>query len=77
MKLKKYSKPINILKFIGILQFSQMHLIFEINISEEIKNKMIEKNFNETLMCFKFVHFCEQRFKTPLHSSALTFNSRC
>ena len=52
------AKSINILKFISILQFSQMHLIFEINVSKEI-NKMIAKNFNETFMCFNLVHFCE------------------
>ena len=42
------AKSTNILKFISILQFSQMYLIFEINISKEIK-KMIAKdckNFN-------------------------------
>ena len=37
------AKSINILEFISILQFTQMHLIFEINISKEIK-KMIAKN---------------------------------
>ena len=29
------AKSTNILKFVTILQFSQMHLIFEINISKE------------------------------------------
>ena len=41
------AKSINILEFIGILQFSQIPLIFEINVSKEIK-KMIARNFNET-----------------------------
>ena len=38
------------LEFIGILQFGQKHLILEINFSKEIE-KMIAKNFHETLMC--------------------------
>ena len=37
------AKSTNMLEFISILQFSQMHLILEINISKEIK-KMIAKN---------------------------------
>ena len=37
------------LEFIGILQFSQTHLIFEINIAKEIE-MMIARNFNETSM---------------------------
>ena len=37
------AKSTNILEFISIVQFSQMHLIFEINVSKEIK-KMITKN---------------------------------
>ena len=37
------AKSINILEFISILQFSQMHVIFEIEVSKEIK-KMISKN---------------------------------
>ena len=37
------AKSTNILEVISILQFSQMHLIFKINISKEIK-KMIAKN---------------------------------
>ena len=37
------AKSTNILEFINILQFSQMHLILEINVSKEIK-KMIAKN---------------------------------
>ena len=37
MKLKKImAKYTHILKFISIAQFSQMHLIFEINISKEL-----------------------------------------
>ena len=43
------AKSTNILEFISILQFSQMHLIFEINVSKEIKKmiaKKIAKNFN-------------------------------
>ena len=36
-------KSTNILEFISILQFSQMHLIFKTNVSKEIK-KMIAKN---------------------------------
>ena len=48
----------NILKFISNLQFSQMHLTFEINVSKEIQ-KMIAENFRETSMCFNLVHFCE------------------
>ena len=39
------AKSTNILKFISILQFSQMHLILEINVSKEIR-QMIAKNFN-------------------------------
>ena len=31
------AKSTNILEFASILQFSQMHLIFEINVSKEIK----------------------------------------
>ena len=53
------AKSTNILKFITILQFSQMHFIFEINVSKE-KNKWLQrlqKNFNETWMCFILVHF--------------------
>ena len=42
-QLKIMAKSTNILEFASILQFSQMHLIFEINISKEIK-KMIAKN---------------------------------
>ena len=37
------AKSTNILKFISILQFGQMYLIFEINVSKEIK-KMIAKD---------------------------------
>ena len=56
------AKSTNILEFISILQFSQMHLIFEINVSKEIK-KMIAKNCKKTLMCFNLVHFWSaQRF---------------
>ena len=40
---KIMAKSTNILEFISILQFSQMHLIFEINVSKEII-KMIAKN---------------------------------
>ena len=43
------AKSTDILEFISILQFSQMHLIFEINISKEIKKMIaqkIAKNFN-------------------------------
>ena len=40
------AKSTNMLEFISILQFSQMHLILEINISKEIK-KMIAKNFKK------------------------------
>ena len=47
---KFMAKSINILAFIGTLQFNQMHLIFEINIATEIK-KMIARNFNEILIC--------------------------
>ena len=56
------AKSTNILEFISILQFSQMHLIFEINVSKEIKKedwKKLQKNFNETSMCFNLVHFWE------------------
>ena len=45
MKLKKLWTNLQILEFISILQFSQMHLTFENNVSKEIK-KMIAKNFN-------------------------------
>ena len=44
------NKSTNILEFIGILQFSQTQLIFEINIAKEIEKKL-ERNFNETIMC--------------------------
>ena len=44
------AKYTNKLEFIGILQFSQTHLRLEINFSKEIE-KMIAKNFLETLMC--------------------------
>ena len=44
------AKYTNKLQFIGILQFSQTHLRLEINFSKEIE-KMITKNFHETLMC--------------------------
>ena len=46
------AKSTNILKFISILQFNQMYLIFEINVSKEIKKmiakdcKRLQKNFN-------------------------------
>ena len=40
---KIMAKSTIILEFINILQFSQMHLIFEINIWKEIK-KMIANN---------------------------------
>ena len=42
------AKSTNILEFISILQFSQMHLILEINISKEIKKMVakIAKTFN-------------------------------
>ena len=43
------AKSINILEFISILQFSQMHLIFEINISKEIKKDDFNK-LQKTLM---------------------------
>ena len=43
---KNMTKSTNILEFISILQFSQMHPIFEINISKEIK-KMIAKNYKK------------------------------
>ena len=79
------AKSINILEFISILSFSQMHFIFEISSSKEIK-KMIVRNFNETLMCSILCIFVStQRFKSScnhflsallccsyfLHSSAL------
>ena len=51
------AKFTNILKFISILQFSQMYLIFEINISKEIK-KMIAndyKRLQKTSMCINLV----------------------
>ena len=38
------------LKFIDIVQFNQMDLIFKINVTKEIK-EMLARNFNETLMC--------------------------
>ena len=56
------AKSIDILEVISILQFSQKHLIFEVNLSKEIK-KMIAKQFNETSMCFNLMHFSAQRFK--------------
>ena len=37
------AKSTNVSEFISILQFSQMHLILEINVSKEMK-KMIAKN---------------------------------
>ena len=55
------AKSTSILKFISILQFSQMHLIFKIIVSKEL-NKLLQrlqKNSNETLMCFNLVHFWE------------------
>ena len=51
------AKSTNILEFISILQFSQMYLIFEINISKEIK-KMIAKDckrLQKTSMCINLV----------------------
>ena len=51
-------KSTNTLEFISILQFSQMYLIFEINISKEIE-KMIAKKLQKSLMCFNLVHFRE------------------
>ena len=48
------AKSTNILKFISILQFSQMYLIFEINVSKEIK-KMIAKDCKKTSMCINLV----------------------
>ena len=55
------AKSTNILVFISILQFSQMHLIFEINVSKEIKKwlQKIAKSFNETSMCFNLAYFWE------------------
>ena len=50
------AKSTNILEFISILQFSQMHLIFEINVSKEIKKNDC-KILQKTLMCFNLVHF--------------------
>ena len=40
------AKSTNILEFISVLQFSQMRLILEINVSKEIK-KMIAKNYKK------------------------------
>ena len=54
---KIMAKSTNILKFISILQFSQMYLIFEINVSKEIK-KMIAKDckrLQKTSMCINLV----------------------
>ena len=51
------AKSTNILNFISILQFSQMYLIFEINVSKEIK-KMIAKDCKrlaKTSMCINLV----------------------
>ena len=41
------AESIIILEFVSILQFSQMHLTFEINFAKEIKNIIAKKNFNE------------------------------
>ena len=50
---------VNILEFIGILQFSQINLTFEINVEKGFK-KMIARNFNVVIL----VHFVStQRFK--------------
>ena len=43
------ARSTNTLEFISILQFGQMHLIFEINVSKEIK-QMIAKNCKKTFM---------------------------
>ena len=50
------AKSTNILEFISILQFSQMYLIFEINISKEIK-KMIAKNCKKLWQNFNVLQF--------------------
>ena len=46
----------NISEFISILQFSQMHLIFEINFKRNQKDgcKKLQKKINETSMWFNF-----------------------
>ena len=57
------AKYTNKLQFTGILQFSHTHLRLEINFSKEIE-KMIGKNFHETLMCsFKCIFFYYDLFK--------------
>ena len=55
------TKYINILEFIGILQFNQTHHIFEINVAKEIK-KIVARNFNKTLIC---LFYCIFKLLTP------------
>ena len=60
---KIIAKYTNKLQFIGILQLSQKHLKLEINFSKEIE-KMIAKNFHETLICsFKCIFSIMIAFK--------------
>ena len=55
------AKSTNILEFIGILQFSQMHLILEIRFKRNQKDDC--RKLQKTLMCFNLVHFWStQRF---------------
>ena len=83
MKLKKLSLSTNILEFISILQFSQMHLIFEINILKEIK-KMIAKNCkNFNVLQFSALLGVHKGFSITIILfaliciHALTLRSRC
>ena len=78
------AKSTNVLEFISILQFSQMHLIFEISISKEIK-KIIAKSCKKTLNVLQFSAFlgAHKGFLIAIMlfalicAHALTHRSRC
>ena len=72
---KIMTKYIITLEVIVILQFSQIHLIFEINITKEIE-KMIARNFNETKLCSFYV-FCKYTRVWSLLQSLLWGQSCC
>ena len=71
------AKFANILEFISILQFSQMHLIFKISISKEIKEMIakITKNFN--VLQFSALLGVHKGFLITIMLFALTLRSRC
>ena len=55
MKVKNYGQIYKLLEFIGILQFSQIHLTFEIYIAKEIK-KWLQKLLMKLNVLY-LVHF--------------------